>query len=109
MSDWIERAKAYVDASNHHDLPRIKAMLAETCEYVSDGVGRHDGVNAICKMMESFFSLNADVHWQVDRYQLFSDCVLFEFIITLAGKRSDGLERLFFQTDGKISRIEVRR
>lgn len=109
MSNWVKQARAYVDASNDHDLARIRQMLAPECVYISDGVGRHEGVDAILAMMQNFFASNPDVHWQVDDYQLRLACVEFEFIITMGDKTSNGFEKIFFGQDRKIVRIEVRR
>ena len=39
----IEVAKAYVAASNAHDLTTIEPMLSVDCEYQSSGVGHHAG------------------------------------------------------------------
>ena len=39
----IEVAKAYVEASNAHDLTTIEPMLSVDCEYQSSGVGHHAG------------------------------------------------------------------
>lgn len=109
MSNWIEQARDYVDASNDHDLTRIRQMLAQECVYISDGVGRHEGVDAILDMMQSFFASNPDVQWQVDNYQLQLACVEFEFVITMGDKTSRGVENIFLGRGGKIGRIEVRR
>jgi limonene-1,2-epoxide hydrolase len=109
MNEWIEKAQGYVAASNAHDLACIRQMLAADCSYDSEGVGRHDGVEAIIAMMRAFFGSNPDVHWQADGYRLKPGCVEFDFIITLNAKNSSGMERVYFGTDDLISRIEVRR
>ena len=43
-------AKAYVHASNAHDLVAILNLMAEDVAYRSTGVGAHDGVPAVRTM-----------------------------------------------------------
>jgi hypothetical protein len=109
MVDLIEKADSYVAASNDHDIARIRAMLAPECSYRSAGVGRHDGVDAITTMMQSFFAANPDVHWQTDNYQRLPGHVVFDFVITLGGNSSSGVEEIHFDEAGDISRIVVQR
>ena len=52
----IELSKAYVEASNAHDLNRIEAMLDAKAHYYSSAVGKHEGRAAIRQMMEGFFA-----------------------------------------------------
>ncbi len=104
------KAKAYVDASNNHDLAAIAPMLAENCRYVSSGVGEHRGQKSILAMMETFFSTNPDVRWTVSEYQMNSENqVIFDFTITLGGRSNQGTEKISFDGDGNISNIEVSR
>ena len=106
----IELARAYVAASNDHDVERIAGMLAADAAYASTGVGRHDGAEAILAMNRSFFADNPDVHWEAVNYrQVKGDGVEFDFTITLNGASSSGVERVFFGPDGRISRVEVER
>lgn len=109
MDDLIKKADSYVAASNDHDIARIRAMLAPECSYRSAGVGRHDGVEAIMIMMQAFFAANLDVHWQTDNYQRHPGHVVFDFVITLGGISSSGVEEIHFDEVDKISRIVVQR
>jgi len=109
MDELIKKAESYVAASNDHDIARIRTMLAPACCYRSAGVGRHDGVDAIITMMQSFFAANPDVHWQVDNYRWRSGHVVFDFVITLGGNSSSGVEEIHFDGTGDISRIAVQR
>jgi hypothetical protein len=109
MYEFIEKAQAYVGASNDHDLVSIEAMLAPDCIYRSASVGRHDGFEAILAMMKPFFASYPDVHWQAENYQWLSDSAKFDFVITLGEKSSLGVEKIYFDGDGRISRIEVQR
>lgn len=109
MDGLIKKAESYVAASNDHDIARIRTMLAPACCYRSAGVGRHDGVDAIMTMMQSFFAANPDVHWQVDNYQRCPSHVVFDFVITLGGNSSSGVEEIHFDGTGDISRIAVQR
>ncbi|WP_108881063.1 nuclear transport factor 2 family protein [Anderseniella sp. Alg231-50] len=109
MDELIEKAKAYVAASNAHDIARIKPMLAPACSYRSAGVGRHDGADAIMTMMQSFFAANPDVHWQAENYRQRCDHVVFDFVITMDGNSSSGVEEIHFDGAGNVSRIVVQR
>ncbi len=109
MDELIERAEAYVAASNDHDIARIAPMLASRCSYRSVGVGRHEGVEAIVSMMQSFFAANQDVHWQTENYRRRSNQVVFDFRISLGGNSSAGVEELHFDDAGKINKIVVQR
>lgn len=106
----IERAEAYVEASNAHDVERIATLLNDSAVYRSTGVGGHDGKAAILAMNQKFFSDNPDVHWEAANYRAIGDeGVEFDFEISLKGKLSSGVERVFFDTDGLIIRVEVER
>ena len=108
--DLVTRTRTYVDASNDHDLGRITTMFAEQATYHSSGVGEHTGVGAILAMTSAFFAANPDVNWQPTNFRLVEKGgVEFDFIITIAGKASQGVERVFFDTDGRILRVEVER
>lgn len=109
MDALIKKAESYVAASNDHDIARIRPMLAPECSYCSAGVGRHDGIEAIVTMMQSFFAANPDVHWQAENYQRRPGYVVFDFVITLGGNSSSGVEEIHFDQAGDISRIVVQR
>ena len=109
MIEFIEKAQAYVAASNDHDLVRIEAMLAPDCIYRSGSVGRHDGIEAILAMMSSFFALYPNVHWEAKNYRWLAEHVQFDFVITLGENSSPGVEKIFFDGDGRIGQIHVQR
>lgn len=109
-SELIGKTKAYVEASNAHDVDRIATMLKEDVVYQSTGVGRHEGAAAILTMNRSFFGEYPDVHWDAENYRTVDDGgVEFDFVITLGGHSSSGIERVFFDPSGRISRVEVER
>ena len=110
----IARAKAYVEASNAHDLDRVDAMFAENAEYESTGVGSHVGRGSIHAMMDRFFTAYPDVRWAAEAYRLTGDDgVAFDFVMTAKPAEGGdsierrGVEQLFFTPDGLIRRIEV--
>ena len=108
--DLLKRAQAYVAASNAHDIAAIESMIAADCVYVSSGVGSHDGADAIIAMMRGFFDAVPDVSWQASRYRpIAGSGVEFDFVISMNGKSSTGVERLFFDDRGMIVRVEVAR
>ena len=106
----IAKAQAYVDASNQHDMARIGPMFAPDIVYVSSGVGAHEGTDAVYAMMTAFHDANPEVHWEASDYRpIGEDGVEFDFVMTMGGKKHPGVERIYFTTDGLISRIEVAR
>lgn len=106
----IERAAAYVDASNEHDVDRIGTMLHADAVYHSTGVGSHCGKDAILAMNKKFFAEFPDVRWSPANYRsIAGNGVEFDFEISLKGKLSSGVERVFFNTEGLILRVEVER
>ncbi len=101
---------AYVEASNAHDVDRIATMLSPEAVYHSTGVGSHEGAAAILSMNTEFFSANPDVHWDATNYRDITGAgVEFDFVITLQGERGGGVERVYFDANGLISRVEVER
>lgn len=106
----INLAQDYVAASNAHDLTRVEALFADDAIYRSSGVGQHIGVSTIIDMMRTFFEANSDVHWGASNFRhLDNRGVEFDFTITLGGKSSSGVERLYFTADNTIRLIEVER
>ena len=106
----IGRAAAYVDASNDHDVERIDTMLNAEAVYHSTGVGSHRGKDAILAMNAKFFADNPDVRWSPANYRsIAGNGVEFDFEISLKGKLSSGVERVFFDAEGLIVRVEVER
>jgi len=110
----IDRAQAYVEYSNAHDVARILPLFAENAVYTSSRVGDYNGPQAIGDMMAGFFAGFPDVHWAVDKYwPIAGNGVEFNFVMTAtaAATRNSinrpGIERIFFTNDGLISRIEV--
>ena len=109
-SERIARAKAYVSASNDHDLSRIEKMLAADCFYQSSGVGQYQGVSDIIAMMRDFFGTYPDVRWRPSDFHLRApECVQFNFIIVLPKGENSGVERLFFDGEGRVRGIQVER
>lgn len=113
-SSSFELARRYVDASNEHDLGRIRAMFADDAVYVSSRVGAHEGVEAIIGMMVEFFARFPDVHWTVGEYrQDDTGAVVFDFIMTASAGADDqtvevrGVETIAFDSAGRIVRIDV--
>ncbi len=106
----IECARAYVEASNAHDIHTIEPMLSVNCRYVSSGVGEHVGREAIVKMMRGFFKENPEVHWKTRNWkEQGADTAVFEFTITLPSGTSGGREWVTIGEDGLITEIRVER
>lgn len=103
-------ARAYVDASNDHDIDGIAALLAPDVAYRSSGVGAHDGAAKILAMNRTFFGDYPDVHWDPVNWRHIGDGgIEFDFTITLGGQSHRGVERVFVDDTGRISRVEVER
>ena len=109
-----ELAGRYVQASNEHDLERIRAMFAGDAVYVSSRVGAFDGRDAILAMMDGFFARFPDVHWDVREYrEAGAGAVVFDFVMTATAVDEaeaievHGVETIAFDAMGRISRIEV--
>ena len=106
----IERAQAYVKASNEHDVELIATLLSDAAVYRSTGVGGHDGKAAILAMNAKFFAEYPDVHWDAVNYRTIAgEGVEFDFAISLKGKLSSGVERVFFDAQGLILLVVVER
>ena len=110
----IELSKAYVEASNAHDLNRIEAMLDAKAHYYSSAVGKHEGRAAIRQMMEGFFAAFPDVKWETSTFRPAGTTgAAFNFVMTATNKDTGqgierrGIERIFFTGSGLISLIEV--
>ena len=108
-------ARRYTGYANTYNLDGCESMFAEDMVYVSDGVGVHAGRVAIRAMMDAFFAIRPDLHWDESNYRLAGpDAVAFDFVMTgtdpVAGGpfRRVGVETIYFNPDGKIGRIEVK-
>ena len=108
-------AKAYVEASNAHDLDAVERLLSEDAVYLSTGVGEHLGKRAIRAMMDTFFQTYKTLHWQTRNWESESENVAsFDFVMTgmhcETGNKIEkaGREGIFMGKDGLINRIEVR-
>lgn len=113
-SNAIAWAKHYVALSNAHELKPIKFLFIAEAAYYSAYFGEYRGSNAIHAMMQSFFNRFPDAHWEVPEYRsIGDDAVEFAFIMTgmdvSSGEcvKRHGLERIYFNRDGFIKRIEV--
>ena len=111
----MDRAKAYVEASNAHDLERVEAMFAADAEYVSTGAGSHTGRKSIRTMMDNFFAAFSGLIWVTQDWHIDADGAhAFDFVMTGLNTQSGeeikkaGHERIWINGDGLISRIEVR-
>lgn len=114
QSAAIAWAKHYVALSNTHELAKIKSLFIPKATYYSAYFGEYRGRDAIHAMMQNFFSRFPDAHWEVPGYcGIDIDRVEFAFIMTgmdvSSGEHVErhGLERIYFNRDGLIKRIEV--
>ncbi len=110
----LEWARNYVDLSNAHDLDRIHTLFATEAIYYSAYFGEFKGQDAIHTMMIDFFGRFPDAHWEVPEYRdLANNGVEFPFVMTGIDRasgvavRRQGLEHIFFSSDGLIQRIMV--
>ncbi|MEM8884496.1 MAG: nuclear transport factor 2 family protein [Planctomycetota bacterium] len=110
----IELARTYLELSNAHDLEAIFAMFSDDAVYESRNVGAHEGRAAIESMMRAFFAARPDIYWEVAEYRpIDGGGVEFEFLARHADPDSGewterrGRERLYFDDDGRLTRVEV--
>lgn len=108
-------ARRYVEFSNEGDVDRILPLFAPDATYRSSQTGEHEGVAAIEGMMRPFFARYPDAFWAVDAYRpLGDDGAEFDFEMrgtdteTAAAVARHGTERVFFDPQGRIRRVEVR-
>ena len=108
MTDIERIARNYVAAANAHDTAGCERMFAWGAEYVSTGVGLHQGRAAIGQMMASFFGRFADVHWHTHGWRRIGpDGVAFDFHMTGNGLDRRGVESIWFDRRGLFRRVEV--
>lgn len=113
--DPVTLAHRYVEASNAHDVERIREMVAGAISYSSSGMGEHSGREAVVDMLKDFYARFPDAHWACTDYrQLGADAAAFQYVLrgieTGTGQvvLRAGLERVWFDGEGRIRRIEVR-
>ncbi len=107
-NDLQSRARAYVEASNAHDLQRIAPMFAADATYTSSRTGTFAGVPEIIAMMAGFFGQFGDAAWHTENWRVVDgDGVAFDFVLTAGGSERSGVERIFFDSQGLIGRIEI--
>ncbi len=112
----IELAKRYIELSNKHDLRHIETLFMGNATYNSDFLGEFNGSVAIREMMQKFFTRYPDAHWEVTDYRpIDNDGVEFDFLMTATDAAADelvnrhGRESVYFEYDGLISRIVVKK
>ena len=112
---FISLAELYVDRSNTHELDRIFPMFAPDATYYSIYTGECAGRKNIAAMMKGFFERFPDVRWEVEEYRNQGHrTVEFTFrrhatdIESCRKIEAEGRERIIFNDDGLIRRIEVR-
>jgi len=112
----IELAKRYVELSNKHDLRHMETLFLGEATYSSDFLGEFGSSVAIREMMQKFFTRYPDAHWDVsDYHSIDNDGVEFDFLMTATDAAADelvqrhGRESIYFEHDGLISRIVVKK
>jgi len=89
-------ARAYVAASNAHDLDAIAPLFAEGADYVSARTGSFSGVSDIIAMMTQFFEIHPHAHWLTrDWREIEGNGVEFDFELTAGGAPRRGTERSY--------------
>lgn len=115
QSAAIAWAKHYVALSNAHELAKIKSLFIPEATYCSAYFGEYRGRDAIHAMMQNFFRRFPDAHWEVPEYgSIDVDRAQFAFIMAgvdvfSSGEHVErhGLERIYFNRNRLIKRIEV--
>ncbi|MEM7427004.1 MAG: nuclear transport factor 2 family protein [Pseudomonadota bacterium] len=106
----VDAAKAYLDASNRHDLNDISDLLSADCRYFSSGAGEHNGRDAILDMMRGFFAQYPNVRWEARNLEAETvSTAAFDFTIFLPSGAFEGREWVAMNETGLISEIRVER
>ena len=109
-----ELTRAYVALSNAHRVELIRQMFAADAIYHSSAVGEFHGVDAIADMMSSFFARYPDAFWLCEHFRCAANRVSFDFSLQASDAQSgaqlqrSGIERIEFNAQGLITRLEVK-
>lgn len=109
----IAQTKAYFKLSNERRLDEIPRLFHKKAIYSSDNTGLYFGLDAIMEMMHGFFTMNPEIHWQINNIKEVKASVV-EVVFTATGVTAEaqpfmreGIERLVIE-NGLIRYIEVR-
>lgn len=104
----IAWARRYFARSDTGDLDQILPCFAADAVYQSSQVGEHVGRDAIAAMMGAFYARHPGARWQVlATRSLGADGAELDFVMTAGATRRAGVERLWFDDEGLITRVEV--
>ena len=110
----IELARAYVALSNSHRVELILPMFSATAVYSSSAIGEFVGSESIGEMMQDFFTRYPDVFWLAENYRYANNRITFDFSLqanaaaTGEHLQRQGVERIEFDRDGSIKKLEVK-
>lgn len=110
----IELSRAYVALSNAHRAELILPLFANQAVYTSSTLGEFAGPGAIGDMMQDFFNAYPDAFWLAENYRFDKNRVTFDFSLqanaAISGEhlQRQGLERIEFDDQGLISKLEVK-
>lgn len=110
----IELSRAYVALSNAHRVKLILPMFSNDAVYTSSALGEFAGLGAIGQMMQEFFNAYPDAFWLAENYRFDKSRVTFDFSLqanaAISGEhlQRQGLERIEFNDQGLISKLEVK-
>jgi hypothetical protein len=112
-TEALELARAYVALSNAHRVELIRPMFAAEAVYRSSAVGEYRGAAAIADMMQAFFARYPDAFWLCENYRRKNGRVSFEFSLQASDAgtgvhlQRSGIEHIYYDADGLISKLEV--
>ncbi|MDH3633562.1 MAG: nuclear transport factor 2 family protein [Gammaproteobacteria bacterium] len=110
----IELSRAYVALSNAHRVELILPLFSDAAVYTSSALGEFAGPSAIGKMMQEFFNIYPDAFWLAENFRCDSNRVTFDFSLqanaAISGEhlQRQGIERIEFDDQGLISKLEVK-
>lgn len=113
-TETIELARAYVALSNSHRTELITPLFADDAIYSSSAVGEFHGPSAIGEMMHGFFRRYPDVFWLCENFRCDDKRVSFDFSLQAHNAESgahlqrSGLERITYDDQGQIKKLEVK-
>ncbi len=104
-----ERLAAYTAALNRYDLDAVEQVFAEDAVYVSPGLGgEFNGRAAIVAAFRDYFRQHTDqVNTDEDVRQVGEHTLQSRWRLQSSSSNRSGRQRIMFNTDGLISRIDV--
>lgn len=105
-------AQTYDALLARRDFEKLADLLADEVIYLSPGVGHYRGKLAVMRMLRDFFAKHPAAAWENARWRLEQGEILHDYRLTVPTalpeqRNRRGTERMSFNAEGLISRIQV--